>query len=227
MEEKRVFSANEEAILIASGMPQERMNAGVLLPSEKRLLAQLAGAQAYMEKRYPDTRFLFQRIDYSTPAGQTVTLIAACEDTPEETFAVKVTGENAPFVVMESHFADIKRAEANEMVREVFAGLGVEAACRLKISGLYGDEYDPKLALAELTEQGLRIPVLGNVYVADDVNADAVGKAARDLGFTGGFTLNIVQGMSPQEAMETPRTEKAHIVRNVYISLPADVQEVW
>ena len=46
------------------------------------------------------------------------------------------------------------------------------------------------------------------------------------LGLRGGFTLHEVEGISAQEAMQMPRGDKSFVVRETYISLPADREGV-
>ena len=227
MEEKRQFSANELAILTANGTPQERIEHNALLPSEERLLNALKHAQNYLSTRYPQDQFVFTGIDHSVLGGNAVTLFASCSDAPQESFAVRVAGESQPYEVSESHFSDIKREEVNEMVQDALVQLGIEAKCDLEIPGLYDDAYDSQLPVDILIQKGLEIPVSGWVYTQaySKPDAEKIRNAVLELGFSGGFRLYGVQGISLKEAFALPRTQKDFIVQQEYISLPFEEKE--
>jgi len=230
MEEKRAFSTDELAILAANGTPQERVEQGVLLPSEERLLEVLAKAQTYLAGRYPQEKFSFTGMDNGQPRRGQILLIASSADMPQETFAVRVEDSEEPVRISESHFCDLKRAQLCALAEGVLGALGVDAQCDLEVVGLYGDAYDPALPLETLKEQGLTVSVSGKAFAATD-GAIAEKKAELEdallaLGLRGGFTLHEVEGISAQEAMQMPRGDKSFVVRETYISLPADREGV-
>jgi len=228
MEEKRVFTQDQLTILTANGTPQERIEQGVLLPSERRMLEALEQAQTYLAGRYPQEEFLFTKADHSATSRTVITLAASPADMPQESFAVRIKGEKPPYVMSESHFSDVKRAEVNALVRDVLARMGAEAECDLEIPGLFGDAYDPNQPIERLIGLGLEIPVSGRVYAAADAqtDADAIAEAVLAAGLSGGFRLIVIRGVSLQEALAAQRMDEQFVVEEIYVSLPVQAREV-
>lgn len=224
---KRTFSQDELALLAANGTPQERIDRSALSDSEERLLSALAKAQAYLAQRYPQEKFCFTGMDNGQPRRGQILLIASSADTPQETFAVRVEDGTEPGRISESHFCDLKRVQLCTLV-EGTIGFGVQ--CDLEIVGLYGDDYDPALPLEALNERGLTVSISGRAFAPADgaiqEKKAEMENALLDKGLRGGFTLCEVEEISAQEAMRMPAWDKSFVVRETYISLPANRGEV-
>ena len=225
MKEKREYSQDEVRILLASGMPQERLKDHILTASEGKLLTALADAQNYLSDRYPQEAFVFLRLDNSFPRRKQITFIAAPADTPQMTFAVRVMDIGGTPQISDSYFCDIKRDEVCRFVERALADIGVDAGCDLKMPGLFGVEVEPGLSVEQLLEADIPIGVTGWAFVQapfqmNEKKAEIEGTLV-SLGLQGGFELRVVEGVGIERALQAERRDKSFVVQEEYISLPA------
>lgn len=228
MSEPVVLTSNQLNMLLAYGTPQERIEKQAFSDAEKMMLQAVEQSEAYLNRHYPDERFSFEGMDNSSPRNKLYVFTAVSRTEPEESFAIRAQWQekaNVPFEVTESHYADLKRDELFAMVENAFAGHGVEARCDLEIVGLFGEPYLAHKTLASALEVKLPVDISGWV-LASSVESSAELKAAletelRDMGLTGGFRVFVVAGITLEEAIERPRTDKSFVAEEIYISLPA------
>lgn len=230
VEEHREFTRDEQAVLLSSGTPQERIADNRLTQTEEKLLRRLSAAQAFLAERYPEEPFVFTGVDNTTPHGRESILLAASEWTPDESFAVRVREDNGMTVIQESHFSDLKRDELYAWIERTLADMGIQAVCDLEIPGLFGAEADPRLPIEQLLEQRVGIGVMGWVLaqapLALEERKEAIEQRLIACGLQGGFRMLVVEGISLEEALQASRAERSFVTAEAFISLPGQGREV-
>lgn len=220
-----ILTVDQRNVLLSAGAPQDRLDEGILLSSEERLLEWLAQAQEFMAKRYPREQFTFIRVDNTSPRGDNCRLHAVSASAPDRVFTVKVTEDGCT----ESYYAIVKQAEMEEIVREAFAQAGAEGGLELTVNGLYGTDFDPDEPLKQTLADGRLLSVGGFVYVQTaDLEAlqQHLGKTLRAAGLCGGFALCQVKDATLEEVLARTGSNKAYVAREVYVRLPAEASEV-
>ena len=148
--EELILTVDQRNVLLSAGAPQDRLDEGILLSSEERLLEWLAQAQEFMAKRYPREQFTFIRVDNTSPRGDNCRLHAVSASAPDRVFTVKVTEDGCT----ESYYAIVKQAEMEEIVREEF-GEGNEFCKKVtyaaenpeSVLSSFRNDYYPRIAV--------------------------------------------------------------------------------
>ncbi|MBE5801773.1 MAG: hypothetical protein E7319_05730 [Clostridiales bacterium] len=226
MEHQNILTEEQQNILRMAGTSDKRIESGVLASSEKKLLDVFEQARLYLTVRYPDETFAFVALDTSAPRINQAQFIVTGTTTGEATFAVKVKyGSDTPgYQISDSHFADLKKADLNQLVEHLLAEMGVTAKADLQIVGLYDDSYSPVSSLSETLQSGKTLSVSGWILVTGDVSLaqfrPAIESALYRAGLRGGLRMRLVDGVSLDEAFQAKRTEKAFVTDEIYLSLP-------
>lgn len=218
------LTQDQRNILLSAGVPQDRLNDGVLLPSEKQLLAWLAQAQAFMVARYPAETITFVGVDNTFPRITGCFLHAVSASAPDARFTVKVTAEE----ITESLYAIHKQPEMEEILREAFAQADVSVGLEVTLDSLYGEDYDPQAPLKQTLAEGRLISVSGFAYVQFpglDALQQHLQTTLRAAGLCGGFALCAVKS-SIEEVLGRTGSNRPYVTQRVFVSLPADAQEV-
>ena len=221
---KSTLTQDQQNVLLSAGAPQERLADGVLLASEEKLLAWLAKAQAFMAARYPQESFTFVGVDNTQMRNRICFLHAVSASAPDARFAVRVSAEE----ITESYYALLKRGEMEEIVREAFRQADVPVGLEVSLNGLYGEGYDPALPLKETLADGRLASVSGFAYVELPELAalqEHLQMTLRAAGLCGGFALCAVNAPI-SEVLGRTGAIRPYIAQRVFVSLPAQTQEV-
>jgi len=228
MNETRVLTSNQLNMLLAYGTAQERIDQQAFSDAEKMMLQAVEQAEAYLYRHYPDERFSFVGMDNTSPRNKLYVFTAVSKEEPEETFAVRAQWQDKkdePFIIMESHYADLKRDELFSMIEDAFAAHGVQAKCDLEIVGLFGETYTAHKTLASALEAKCPVDISGWVLASNVESLESLKQTLEtelaEMGLTGGFRIFVVEGVSLDEAIARPRTDKSFVANEIYVSLPA------
>lgn len=216
---------DERNVLFFAGVPQERVNEGALLSSEKRMLEALRQARDYLNRRYGGEQFEFVSVDFSAPLRSPYVFNAKSGIEPGKKFAVRVVYEkDEGYRITDSYYCVLKEEEVFDIIKEAFASQEIRTETVLSMDGLYGAEYDPALSVADILKKGLTVSVSGWVYAEAPVDVQKVvpfiENELQKNGICGGFRLMVVEGTELGEQIAKGAKNKDNIANEVYVSLP-------